>query len=65
MAIALGNLYHNDCQVEETDLAQVLLAADYISFMDLVYACSDRMKKCINYSNVTNFYNSAIKVIGS
>ena len=63
MAIALGNLYHGiHCQVDEYDLANVLMAAYKLEFADLIYHCVDQMRKCINYSNISPFYSAGVRV---
>ena len=36
MAIALGNLYHDDLDVDQSDVAGVLAAADVLGFKQLM-----------------------------
>ena len=63
MAIALGNLYHGiHCQVDEYDLANVLMAAYKLEFADLIHHCVDQMRRCINYSNIAPFYSAGVRV---
>ncbi|KAK7498435.1 hypothetical protein BaRGS_00010389 [Batillaria attramentaria] len=61
MAIALGNLYHDDLDVDLSDVAGVLAAAAALGFKQLVEGCGNIMLKSINYHTVCRYHLAASK----
>ncbi|XP_070212447.1 BTB/POZ domain-containing protein 16-like isoform X2 [Littorina saxatilis] len=61
MAIALGNLYHDDLDVDLNDVAGVLAAAAALGFKQLMEGCGNIMLKSINYRTVCRYYLAASK----
>lgn len=57
MAIALGNMYHEDVDVDNEQLAGVLAAASILRFKNLVNGCVKLMLKNINYQTVCNYHD--------
>ncbi|GFN84169.1 BTB/POZ domain-containing protein 16-like [Plakobranchus ocellatus] len=61
MAIALGNLYHDDLDVDLSDVAGVLAAAAALGFKQLMEGCGTIMLKSINYRTVCQYHLAASK----
>lgn len=61
MAIALGNLYHDDLDVDLSDVAGVLAAASALGFKQLMDGCGNIMLKSINYLTVCRYHLAASK----
>ncbi|XP_005089625.1 BTB/POZ domain-containing protein 16 [Aplysia californica] len=61
MAIALGNLYHDDLDVDLSDVAGVLAAAAALGFKQLMEGCGTIMLKSINYRTVCTYHLAASK----
>ncbi|XP_025096064.1 BTB/POZ domain-containing protein 16-like isoform X1 [Pomacea canaliculata] len=61
MAVALGNLYHGDLEVEVEDAASVLAAAAAIGFGPLMEWCTEVMLSSIACHNVCRYHLAASK----
>lgn len=59
MAIALGNMYHEDIDVDKEQLAGVLAAASILQFKNLINGCVKLMLKNINHSTVCKYHDVA------
>ncbi|XP_045189998.2 BTB/POZ domain-containing protein 16-like isoform X4 [Mercenaria mercenaria] len=61
MAIALGNMYHDDIDVDNERLAEVLAAACILQFKALIKGCTKLMLKNINNQTVCRYHAVASK----
>ncbi|XP_074640832.1 BTB/POZ domain-containing protein 16-like [Tubulanus polymorphus] len=61
LAVALGNLYHEEVDVEDSDVAGVLAAAHALKFKALSEGCVSLMLKTINVSTVCSYHQTAVK----
>ncbi|XP_061180078.1 BTB/POZ domain-containing protein 16-like isoform X2 [Saccostrea echinata] len=61
MAVALGNLYHDDLEVELEEVANVLASASVLGFKALQDACGKMMLENINYRTVCIYHLAASK----
>ncbi|XP_076460302.1 BTB/POZ domain-containing protein 16-like isoform X2 [Babylonia areolata] len=61
MAIALGNLYHDDLDVDLSEVAGVLAAANILGFRQLVQGCAEIMLKSISCRTVCRYHLAASK----
>lgn len=61
LAVALGNLYHEDVEVDEQDLCGVLAAANCLGFIHLIHGCGNMMVHTINAHTVCNYHEAAVK----
>lgn len=61
MATALGNLYHDDLDVELSDVAGVLAAAAALGFKQLMEGCGNIMLRSVNYHTVCRYHLAASK----
>lgn len=61
MAIALGNLYHDEIDVELNQVAGVMAAADALGFQQLIEGCGEIMLKSINCATVCCYHQAASK----
>lgn len=61
MAIALGNMYHDEIEVDTEQLREVLAVASVLQFRTLIDGCVKRMLKNINYKTVCKYHDVASK----
>ncbi|XP_060580646.1 BTB/POZ domain-containing protein 16-like isoform X2 [Ruditapes philippinarum] len=61
MAIALGNMYHDEIDVDNERLAEVLAAACILQFKALIKGCTKLMLKNINNQTVCKYHAVASK----
>ncbi|XP_035673882.1 BTB/POZ domain-containing protein 16-like isoform X1 [Branchiostoma floridae] len=61
LAIALGNLYHDDTRVDEEDVAGVMAAAYHMQCAGLLNGCSQIMIDTVKASNVCTYMKAAIQ----
>ncbi|KAL5015976.1 hypothetical protein ScPMuIL_005565 [Solemya velum] len=61
MAVALGNLYHDELDVNTEDVAGVLAAASVLGFKTLIDGCGDIMIKNISHRTVCKYYQASAK----
>ena len=64
MAVALGNLYHEEMHVTPDDVVGVLAAAHALKFYVLQRTCADIMMKTLNKHTVCVYHTAASKVGG-
>nr|XP_022344790.1 BTB/POZ domain-containing protein 16-like isoform X2 [Crassostrea virginica] len=61
MAVALGNLYHDELEVELEEVANVLAAASVLGFKALQNTCGKMMLENISHRTVCKYYLAASK----
>lgn len=61
MAVALGNLYHDEVEVELEDVANVLACASVLGFKALQNTCGKMMLENINHRTVCKYHLAASK----
>ncbi|XP_052704688.1 BTB/POZ domain-containing protein 16-like isoform X7 [Crassostrea angulata] len=61
MAVALGNLYHDEVEVEVEDVANVLACASVLGFKALQNTCGKMMLENINHRTVCKYHLAASK----
>ncbi|ELT97706.1 hypothetical protein CAPTEDRAFT_187834 [Capitella teleta] len=61
LAVALGNLYHEDIEVESSDAVGVLAAAYHLRFEDLERGCCRKMMNSIGSNTVCEYYSVGVK----
>ncbi|XP_048745848.2 BTB/POZ domain-containing protein 16-like isoform X3 [Ostrea edulis] len=61
MAVALGNLYHDDLEVELEEVANVLASASVLGFKALQDACGEMMLNNISHRTVCKYHLAASK----
>ncbi|XP_052770630.1 BTB/POZ domain-containing protein 16-like isoform X2 [Mya arenaria] len=61
MAIALGNMYHDDIDVDREQLAEVLAAASILQFDALIKGCVKLMLGNLNYETVCKYHDVATR----
>ncbi|XP_067656682.1 BTB/POZ domain-containing protein 16-like isoform X2 [Haliotis asinina] len=59
VAVALGNLYHDELEVDVDDVAGVLAVASILDFKSLVNGCCDIMLKSISSKTVCTYHHTA------
>ncbi|WAR21509.1 BTBDG-like protein [Mya arenaria] len=62
MAIALGNMYHDDIDVDREQLAEVLAAASILQFDALIKGCVKLMLGNLNYETVCKYHDVATRL---
>ncbi|XP_069139506.1 BTB/POZ domain-containing protein 16-like isoform X2 [Argopecten irradians] len=61
MAVTLGNLYHDEQEVNREDVVGVLAAASYLGCKSLMDGCAKLMLKTISYRTVCQYHQAASK----
>ncbi|OWF40204.1 BTB/POZ domain-containing protein 16-like isoform X4 [Mizuhopecten yessoensis] len=61
MAVALGNMYHDEQEVNREDVVGVLAASSYLGCKSLMDGCAQLMLKTISYRTVCQFHKAASK----
>ncbi|XP_013400904.1 BTB/POZ domain-containing protein 16-like isoform X1 [Lingula anatina] len=61
IAVALGNLYHDETEVEVVDVVGVLAVAYHLKFKHLENGCARIMMRSIRSRTVCSFYQAAVK----
>ncbi|XP_046368087.2 BTB/POZ domain-containing protein 16-like isoform X2 [Haliotis rufescens] len=59
VAVALGNLYHDELEVDVNDVAGVLVVATILDFKSLVDGCCDIMLKSISSKTACTYHHTA------
>ncbi|XP_072033928.1 BTB/POZ domain-containing protein 16-like [Amphiura filiformis] len=60
-AVALGNLYHDNVNIQECDVVGVLASASALGFKSLQTRCANIMLKTIDSSTVCKYHQAALK----
>ncbi|XP_038071045.1 BTB/POZ domain-containing protein 16-like [Patiria miniata] len=60
-AVALGNLYHEDIDVEKCDVVGVLASAHTLGFQDLERRCADIMLRNLSAMTVCKYHQAGLK----
>ncbi|XP_033633108.1 BTB/POZ domain-containing protein 16-like [Asterias rubens] len=60
-AVALGNLYHDDIDVEKCDVVGVLASAHSLGFLDLERRCADIMLRNLSSMTVCKYHQAGLK----
>ncbi|KAK3095401.1 hypothetical protein FSP39_014207 [Pinctada imbricata] len=61
LAVALGNLYHEDIEVHLEDVANVLAAASAIGYKSLMDECGNLMLRNITFRTVCKYHQAAAR----